>query len=163
LGIQLLFPLLLQLRDVRGVGKAGKYSLSGPLLHLRGPSHLTTIIVGFEAGDRPCAPLSLCTVYYSLLTSFPMLGKKKEGRKKEKARKNENRKKYQDLEGVAFTSSLNHGGAGLDCFHCYARPPAKPHDTLVYGSSGARGLSCRGGPCVPRTYGGRRGVLCRIL
>jgi hypothetical protein len=39
----------------------GKLSLPGPILRLRGPSHLTTNIVGFEADGRPCAPLCPCT------------------------------------------------------------------------------------------------------
>jgi hypothetical protein len=47
------------------------------------------------------------------------LEKKKDGRKKEKARKKGDRKKYQDLERVAFPSSLSHGGAGLDSIHHY--------------------------------------------
>jgi hypothetical protein len=63
--------------------------------------------------------------------------KKKEGRKNEKARKKGIRKKYQDLEGVAFPSSLSHGGVGLDSFHCYTRPSAKTRETWVYGGGGA--------------------------
>jgi hypothetical protein len=74
-----------------------------------------------------------------------------------------NRKKYQDLKGVAFPSFLSHGGVGLDSFHCYARPLAKTHEAWVYGSGEARGLLCARGPYVPCTYGGIRGILCSIL
>jgi hypothetical protein len=35
----------------------GKLSLPWPLLRLRGPSHLTTDAMGFEASSHPCAPL----------------------------------------------------------------------------------------------------------
>jgi hypothetical protein len=62
--------------------------------------------------------------------------------------KKRNRKKYQDLEGVALPSSLSHGGAGLDPFHRYAEPPTKPREAWVYGGGGARGLSCARGPYV---------------
>jgi hypothetical protein len=39
--------------DVRTVGEVGKHSLQSPLLHLKGPSRLTTDATGFEAGGHP--------------------------------------------------------------------------------------------------------------
>jgi hypothetical protein len=79
--------------------------------------------------------ISLCTIRRFLLTSFPAPRKKKEGRKKEKARKKGNRKKYHDLEGVAFPSSLSHGRAGLGSSHRYSRPPTKTHEAWVYSTA----------------------------
>jgi hypothetical protein len=77
--------------------------------------------------------------------------------------KEENRRKYQDLEGVAFLSSLSHGGAGFDSFHRYPRSPVKTQEVWVYGDGRARDLSCAGGPCVPRPCGWGHGVLCGVL
>jgi hypothetical protein len=70
--------------DVRGVGEAGKLSLPGPLLCLRGPSHLTTNAGGFEAGGRPCAPLHSCVppAILSLPPSLCLDKKEKRGQKK---------------------------------------------------------------------------------
>jgi hypothetical protein len=64
-------------RDARGVGEAGKLILLGPLLHLRGPSRLTTESAGFKAGGRPCTPLHPCTPPAVLcLPSSPCVDKK---------------------------------------------------------------------------------------
>jgi hypothetical protein len=131
---------------------------------------LTTDATGSEAGSHPCTPLYPCTSFV-ILSLPPFLHlekrkrdqKKKEGPKKEKVRKKGDRKKYQDLEGVAFSSSLSHGGAGLDSFHHYAKLHAKTLEAWVYGSSGARRMSCARGPCIPCTYGGIHGVLCDVL
>jgi hypothetical protein len=118
--------------DVRGVGEAAKLSLPSPLLRLRGPSRSTTDTTGFRASGHPCTPLYPFAPSTILsIPPFPCL-KKNEGRKEERAKKKENRRKYRDLEGVAFPS-LSHGGAGLDSFHHYARPPAKTHEAWVYG------------------------------
>jgi hypothetical protein len=81
--------------------------------------------------------ISLHTIHHFLPTSFPTPRKKKEGWKKENARKKGNRKKYQDLKGVAFPSSLSHGVEGLNSFHRYTMLPAKTHEAWVYGSGGA--------------------------
>jgi hypothetical protein len=55
-------------------------SLSGPLLHLRGPNRLTTDAVGFKACGCPCASLYPHTpsVIHSLPPSL-CLEKRKEG------------------------------------------------------------------------------------
>jgi hypothetical protein len=59
--------------------------------------------------------------------------KKKRGMKKGESKKGkENRKRYQDLEGAALLSSLSHGRAGLDSFHCYTKPPTKTREAWVY-------------------------------
>jgi hypothetical protein len=127
---------------VRGVGEAGKLSLPGPLLRLRGPSHLTTDAMGFEAGGCPCAPLYPHAP--SIILSLPpsLCLDKKRGTKKERAKKEKkNRKQYEDLEGAALPSSLSHGRAGLDSFYHYTEPPPKTHEAWVYVGSGARDLS----------------------
>jgi hypothetical protein len=49
-----------------GVGEAGKHSLPSPLQRLRGPSRLTTITAGFEAGGRSCAPSAVLSLPPSL-------------------------------------------------------------------------------------------------
>jgi hypothetical protein len=52
------------------------------------------------------------------------LEKKRDGKRRERE-KREIGRKYWHLESVALPSSLSHGGAGLDPFHCYIEPPAK--------------------------------------
>jgi hypothetical protein len=79
------------------------------------------------------------------------------------SKKGGNRRKYQDLEGVAFLSSMSDGGVGLDPFHPYARPPTKTCEVRVHVGGRARGLLCARGPGVPRPCGWVHGVLCGIL
>jgi hypothetical protein len=88
LGIWLCIPCWCSWCDVRGVGEAGKHSLPGPLLRLRGPNRLTTDAMGFEAGSHPCAPLYPCTP--STIISLPpslCLQKRKRDRKKRERKK----------------------------------------------------------------------------
>jgi hypothetical protein len=80
-----------------------------------------------------------------------MPGKRKRGGKRREREEKKNRRKYQDLKGVASPCSLSHGRAGLDLFHYYGRPSAKTCEAWVYDNSGARGLPCATGPSVPRT------------
>jgi hypothetical protein len=141
------------------------FNLPGPLLHLRGSSRLTTDAMGFEDSGPPCSPLYPCAP--SVILSLPPSLCLEKGRGAEKG-ETEEKRKYEEipgshLKGVAFPSSLRHGRAGLDSFHRYARPPAKTHESWVYGDGGARGLSCARGPYVPHTCGGIHGVLCGIL
>jgi hypothetical protein len=109
-----------------------------------------------------CWQSLLHIIHCSLLTSFPARGKKR-GMEKGESEQKLDRKKYWDLEGVAFPSFLSHSGAGLDSFDRYARPPIKTHEAWVYGGDETQGLLCAGGPCVSRTCGGILGVLCGIL
>jgi hypothetical protein len=63
---------------------------------------LTTDIVGFKAGDCPCAPLYPCTPF-TILSLTPSLRLEKErGMKRGESKKKRNRKEYYDLEGVAL-------------------------------------------------------------
>jgi hypothetical protein len=152
-------------RDVRGVGEACKLSLPGPLLCLRGPICFITDPVGFRAGGHPCTPLYPCAPS-AILSSPPSLcldKKEKRGRKGEREKEKGNRKKYQGLVGATLPSSLSHGRAGLDFFHCYAEPSAKTHDAWVYVGGRACGLSGAGGPRVPRAYERIHGVIYDIL
>jgi hypothetical protein len=75
-------------RDARGVGEAGKHSLPGSLLRLRGPSHLITDTAGFRASGRPCTPLYPCAPSI-VLSSHPSLclDKKEKRGKKGKSKK----------------------------------------------------------------------------
>jgi hypothetical protein len=60
----------------------GKLSLPGPLLRLRGPSHLTTDAEGFGVDGRPWAPLYPCAPSAILsLGPSPRLEKRKRDRK----------------------------------------------------------------------------------
>jgi hypothetical protein len=68
----------------------GKLSLPGPLLRLRGPSHLTTDVVGFKAGGHPCAPLYPYAP--SVALSLPPSPHLKKERGKEKGESKEKRK-----------------------------------------------------------------------
>jgi hypothetical protein len=69
---------------------------------------------------------------------FPCAWQKERGLEKRRKRwKKGSRKKYQDIKGVAFPSSLSHDGVGLDSFHCYARPPSNTLESWVYGGGGA--------------------------
>jgi hypothetical protein len=90
-----MYPFGCRWRDVRGVGEAGKLSLPGLLPRLRGPSHLTTDAVGFEAGDRPYASLYPCAP--SAVLSLPpslCLDKKKRGKKR---RGQKERRKHEEI------------------------------------------------------------------
>jgi hypothetical protein len=141
----------------------GKLSLPSPFLRLRGSSRLTIDAIVFEAGSHPCAPLYPFTPS-TVLSLPPSLRLKKErGTERGESEKEGNRKKYQDLESVAFPSSLSHGGAGLYTFQRYARPPIETCEVRVHGSGGARGLPCAGGPGIPHTCRWVRGVLCGVL
>jgi hypothetical protein len=86
-------------------------------------------------------------MHHSLLTSFPVPGKKKRnGKRREKKQKLE---VIPGSQGVALPSPLGKDRAGLDPFHCYAEPPAETHEEWVYGGGGAQGLSGSSGPCFP--------------
>jgi hypothetical protein len=83
-----------------------------------------------------CTPISLCPICRSLLTFFPVPGKRKRDKKMERVRKKKrNWRKYQDLKGATLPSFLSHDGAGLDLFLCYAEPPAKTCEAWVYGTA----------------------------
>jgi hypothetical protein len=71
-------------RDVRGVGEAGKRSLLGPFMRLRGPNRLTTDDMGFKAGSCPYAPLHPCAppALLSLPPSLCLDTKERRGQKK---------------------------------------------------------------------------------
>jgi hypothetical protein len=62
-----------------------------------------------------------------------MPGKKKEGQERKTRGKEEIGRNIRISEGIAFPSSLSHGGVGLDSFPHYVRPPAKTHEAWVYG------------------------------
>jgi hypothetical protein len=61
----------------------GKLCLPSPLLHLSGPSHLTTIAVEFEAGNNRYAPLypHAPSVALSLTPSLCLVKKEKRDEK----------------------------------------------------------------------------------
>jgi hypothetical protein len=110
---------------------------------------LTIDAMGFEASGHPCASLYPFTAS-TILSLPPSLHMKKErGAERGERKRRKIGKKYQDLEGVAFPSSKSHGGAGLDFFHHYARPPAKTHEAWVLGGDRAQSLPCARGSCVP--------------
>jgi hypothetical protein len=72
---------------------AGKHSLPGPLLCLRGPSRLTTDDAGFKSSGRPCTPLHPCTptAVLSLPPSLCLDKKEKRGWKKGESVREKNR------------------------------------------------------------------------
>jgi hypothetical protein len=150
---------------VRGVGEAGKLSLPRPIPLLRGPNRWTTDTVGFRASGCPCAPLYCCAPS-AVLSSPPSLcleQKEKRGKKGESKKEKGNRKKYRGPVGAALPSSLSHGRAGLDFFHCYTKPSTKTSEAWVYVGGGARGLSCAGGPHVHHACGRIRAILYGFL
>jgi hypothetical protein len=152
-------------RHVRGLGEAGKLSLPGPLLGLRGPSRLITDTMRLKAGSRPCVSLHPCTTpaVLSLPPSLCLDKKKRGGKKMERVKeKKGNRKKYQGPEGAAPPFSLSHGGAGQDSFHHYAGPSAKTREAWVYVDR-AWGLSGAEGHYVPCTCGRIYRVLYSFL
>jgi hypothetical protein len=100
-------------------------------------------------------------MHHSLLTSFPVPGKKKRnGKRREKKQKLE---VILGSQGVALPSPLGKDRAGLDPFHCYDEPPAETHEEWVYGGGGAQGLSGSSGPCFPRVCRKICGVLYGVL
>jgi hypothetical protein len=118
----------------------GKHSLPNPLLHMRGPSRLTTDATGFEVGDLPCAPVYGFTP--SFILSLPP-----------------------SLHARPYAKVLPSlpPFLGLDSFHHYARPYAKTREAWVYGGGLAQGLPCAEGFYVPRTCGRIHSVLSGIL
>jgi hypothetical protein len=67
----------------------GKLSLLGPLLHVRGPSRLTTNAMGFEAGGHPCAILYPCasSAILSLHPSLRLEKRKRDGKRRKRGKK----------------------------------------------------------------------------
>jgi hypothetical protein len=80
-------------------------------------------------------PNILSPIRCSLPTSFPALEERKRDGKRRERKRIKIGKKYLNLKGVGFPSSLSHGGAGLDSFHRYAWAPVKTHEAWVYGGN----------------------------
>jgi hypothetical protein len=89
--------------------------------------------------------------------------KEKRGEKGESKKEMGNKKTYWGPIGIAIPSSLSHGRAGLEFFHCYAEPFAKTGEGWVYVDGRAQGMSGAGGPHVPCACGRIGGVLYDFL